>query len=179
MILKSFQQAGQKRFLMKQELKRFQLKTLPVFLKFWMVASKRSTHIFTEGCSDVEMFPNTLRRWRNSIFIRLIWFASTCILSSKRLKNRIARWLMRLKTSISVARAWFVLQLKIITTLRLWLTKLIIKQCWTNLTKTAKQRLKRGQNWLPRHSDTRLRMMRSFRNIYLKKLGLKHLKSLL
>lgn len=44
---------------------------------------------------------------------------------------------------------------------------------------TAKQRLKRGQNWLPRHSDTRLRMMRSFRNIYLKKLGLKHLKSLL
>lgn len=53
---------GTKRFLMKQELKRFQLKTLPVFLKFWMVASKRSTHIFTEVCSDVEMFPNTLRR---------------------------------------------------------------------------------------------------------------------
>ena len=61
-FVKGLQQAGQKRFLMKQELKRFQLKTLPVFLKFWMVASKRSTHIFTEGCSDVEMFPNTLRR---------------------------------------------------------------------------------------------------------------------
>ena len=81
--------------------------------------------------------------------------------------------------NIDIGGPSIVLQLKIITTLRLWLTKPIIKRCWTNLTKTAKQRLKRGQNWLPRHSGTRLRMMRSFHNIYLKKSGLKHLKSLL
>lgn len=53
---------GTKKVLDEAGIKTISVEDVTGFLKFWMVASKRSTHIFTEGCSDVEMFPNTLRR---------------------------------------------------------------------------------------------------------------------